>query len=183
MKKTHVILLGLIVCGMGIIEAGWKLTATPLASVPAPAARNYGAMWFDSTNSAIQLSTDGGLMQVYAGPALYDVFHVGGAATASTYGGTIPSNKVTIINIDFRVSAAGVGGTTSNVFRISDGTLNCDFGIPCNTAAGVFRLDAGNPSTGCAFATGSTLTYAVNSIGDCATGIAIQDVKVRALRR
>lgn len=168
---------------MGVIEAGWKLSAFAFSSLPAPAARNYGAIWFDSTNSAIQLSTDAGMKQVSAGPVLFDMFNATAPVTAITYGGTIPLDKVTITNLDFRVSAAGIGGTTSNVFRVSDGTLNCDFGLPCNSAVGVFRLDAGSPSTGCAFAAGSTLTYSVNSIGDCATGITVQDVKLRALRR
>lgn len=183
MKKSAVILLGLIVCGMGIIEAGWKFTGTPLTSIPAPAARNYGAVWFDSTNSALQLSTDAGLRQIVAGPILYDVFRIGGVSAVATYGGDITLDRVTPIRLGFRVAASGIGGTTGQNFRISNGTLNCDFGLPCNSAVGVYSLDAGNPSTGCSFATGDTLTYAVTATGDCATPLNIQDVKVRALRR
>lgn len=183
MKKSAVVLLGLLVCGMGIIEAGWKLTGVPLASVPAPGARNYGALWYDTTNNAAQISTDAGLRQVFAGRFLYDVFHIGAATTATTYSGSVPEDRITIVQAGFRVTAAGTGGTTGEVLRVTDGTLNCDFGLPCNSAIGYYSLDAGNPSTGCSFAPASNLTYSVSSIGNCATGLTIGTVKLRGLKR
>ena len=108
---------------------------------------------------------------------------VGAVTTATTtYGGDVlPAYPFTVSQATFRTSAAGSGGSTDFAFRVSDGTNHCDCTMACNVVAGNKNPTcAGAGGTGCSFAASASLTYSVNSIGDCTTGPTIVgNVQVR----
>lgn len=104
-------------------------------------------------------------------PFTLDSVYVNEPTTAKTYGGgVLPATSFLAQAIRYRTSLAGAGGTTNWVFRISDGSNNCDCSVACNTAAGNLRTAC---SGSCTFAASASLTYSVNSIGDCATGATV----------
>lgn len=136
-----------------------------------------GRQYIDTTNTRFYFCN--GTAWAYAGSSgassratLSSVF-VGAVTTAgTTYGGRVlPAQAFTIDQITFRVSVAGSGGTTNFVFRATDGTNTCDCSIACNTAAGNLNPTcAGSAGAGCAIPASASLTYSVNSIGDCTVG-------------
>lgn len=88
----------------------------------------------------------------------------------------------TVTAIDIDVGTAGAGGTTNAVYRVTDGTGNCDLSFACNAAAGL-KSNSGSSATAtlsgtCTFQADDTLTVSVNSIGDCATGPLARNVSV-----
>lgn len=97
-----------------------------------------------------------------------------GAVTVAgtTYGGDVlPAFAFTVNSATIRTSAAGSGGTTNFVLRISDGSNTCDCTMACNAVAGNKSLTcAGTAGTGCALPASASLSYSVNSIGDCSVG-------------
>lgn len=111
-----------------------------------------------------------------ASPKLWSAIYVNTTLVAgTTYGGEVLPTGVSSLTfnaIRFRVTTAGTVGSTNTALRISDGTNNCDCNFPCNVAsASVQRIAC----TGtCVFAAGASVTYAVNSIGNCSVGPIIQ---------
>lgn len=102
-------------------------------------------------------------------PFPLDFVFVGAATVAGTiYGGTaLPAKAFTVTESRFRISVAGSGGSTNAVFRITDGSNNCDCAFACNVAGGNKDIACtGN----CAFAASASLTESMNSIGNCAIG-------------
>src|SRR3990167_2746584 len=126
-----------------------------------------------------------GLIRSTSPETISNVF-VGAVTVASTtYGGDVlPANAYTVTQVTFRTSAAGSGGTTDFAFRVSDGTNHCDCTFACNTGAGNINTTcAGAGGTGCAYAASASLTYSVNSIGDCTVGPTIVgNVQVRGYK-
>ena len=108
---------------------------------------------------------------------------VGAITTATTnYGGDVlPAQAFTVTQVTMRTSAAGSGGTTNFIFRVTDGTNTCDCTMACNAVAGNKDLTcAGSAGAGCALPASASLTYSVQSIGDCTTGpTVVGNVQVR----
>lgn len=145
------------------LDAGAVMVTDGTSWLPLLSALNAG--------SGIAVSTDGGSTSTVAvaGPStLSSVLVNAEVVAATTYGGEVlPAVAFEVDAVRFRVSVQGSGGTTDAVFRVSDGSNDCDCGFACNTATGNKRVTC----TGtCSFAASASLTYSVNSIGDCTTG-------------
>lgn len=88
-------------------------------------------------------------------------------------GGDLPARANTITGIKYAIRAAGITGSTDNVFTItgsgaSVGTCTCSFA--CNSAAGNYRTACANGTgVGCVFAASTDLSYDFTAIGDCVT--------------
>lgn len=137
------------------------------ASFPAASALLEGGLLFDTTTSQLKRASASAWNPVNDGPVTLSSQPASGALAAiSLGGGVLPARAFTATAIRFRISAAGVAGTTNNVVRISDGTNNCDASFACNSAVANYRIT----TTGaCNFAASASLTYSVNAIGDCAS--------------
>lgn len=96
--------------------------------------------------------------------------------SGETYGGTIidantPNTLFTRI-VGF-VRTAGSGGSTDVSFDISNGVDTCSCTFACNIGTGPFAAACGSAGD-CQFNANETLTFKVNSIGDCTIGPDIQ---------
>ena len=84
---------------------------------------------------------------------------------------------ITKLNVDIQVT--GIGGTSNEIIRISDGSNNCDATFACNTSAIAYSL---TPSGTCTFTSGMTLLYTINSQGDCVTAANIRNLDIEIIR-
>lgn len=123
--------------------------------------------WFDRAGF-LHSTTAQTLSSVYPNAAVTTGLVMGGAGLPGESG-------FTVNGVGFYVSASGVGGSTNMTIRVSDGTTNCDFSIACNTATGPKQL----ANAGCSYAAGATLTYSINTRGDCGTGATIKNIDVQ----
>lgn len=108
---------------------------------------------------------------------------VGAVTTATTtFGGDVlPAYPFTVSQVTMRTSVIGSGGSTDFIFRVTDATNTCDCTMACNAAIGNKSLTcAGTAGTGCTFAGAASLTYSVQSIGDCTVGpTVVGNVQIR----
>jgi len=94
---------------------------------------------------------------------------------ATTYGGgIIPAQSVLVSAIQYRTRAVGTVGSTNAVFRATDGASNCDCTFACNQATGNHRAACAPTAGSCTFAASASITYSINSIGDCVVGPDLQ---------
>lgn len=79
-------------------------------------------------------------------------------------GGIKPQTDVRVTGVSFRVNVAGGGGAGSTVFRVSDGTNNCDTTIPCTVSAtiGTYYIASGGGAA-CNFTSNVALSIAVTA--------------------
>jgi hypothetical protein len=130
-------------------------------------------LYSDTTLTVNTVTFDPTGFMVSATP-FYMAMEVGGAplVAGTVYGGTvIPSTHDQFFkHATFRINAAGIGGSTNAVVRLTDGSIDCDFSFACNTSPN--PIEVGSTGT-CQFATGSLVDFTVFSIGDCATGPSI----------
>lgn len=137
----------------------------------------------DSAGAHLLTLTEAGVLRNLSPTSLLTSVFVGAVTVASTnYGGDVlPAAAFTVTSATMRTSAAGSGGTSNFAFRISDGTNHCDCTMACNAVAGNKSLTcAGAGGSGCALPASASLTYSVNSIGDCSAGpTVVGNVQVR----
>lgn len=111
--------------------------------------------------------------------------YVGAAVTVQTYGGhKLPADQgVTVTSVTAYVSVVSGGGASNTVFRISDGSNNCDATITCAStqSTGSKRIDGASLSGTCSFAAGSALTFAVQSSGCTTSQPAIKQLEVNGV--
>lgn len=108
---------------------------------------------------------------------------VGGVLAVAAYNGVVlPSRGFAVSRITARCNAAAVGAGTF-VFRVTDGTLNCDCSASCTATGQTGFGDAGNKeiecSGSCLFAARANLMFQVLTAG-CATtqpNVATLDVR------
>jgi len=96
--------------------------------------------------------------------------------SVQTLGGKIlPSDRfLQFTAVSLRISAAGVGGSTDAIFRVTDGTNTCDCTFACNAVAGNKRASCvSGGGSGCLFSTNADITYSWASAGNCVTPPAV----------
>lgn len=167
----------------GLIRPG----QIPLASLPACSASNFGGTVWDTTNGYTKLCGFHSSAYNYEtypikekDPFTYMSSYPNAVeATAVVLAKKIASYSGTITNILVDINVTGLVGTTNAIYRVSNGTNNCDTAFACNATAGPHAVTL----TGtCTFAAGDTLTLSVNSQGDCTTAPNVRSVEVEVTR-
>lgn len=145
---------------------------TDESNFPATAARTTGALVFGLDGGNPYWSPgDGGAWQVFSPGTVASVYVNAPAVASTTYGGgVLPTRAFTVQALRYRIRTIGSGGTTNAVFRVTDGTNNCDCGFACNLSTGSKHTTCTATTGTCALQAGASLTYSFNGIGDCSTG-------------
>lgn len=140
------------------------------AAFPAASSLNEGGIGYDTEVDIIRYSNGAAWYPIVVDRATLAAVYINGPINGDTvYGGLrLPGRYgFTAQEVGFRIRTPGAGGTTRAVFRIHDGTNNCDAEFECNSAVGNYNvLTRGS----CTFPPNASLTFLVTSIGDCMVG-------------